>query len=77
MSIWRLEYLLFVQIIEEWECGICVNPYNQHEIIEAILTLKNDIEKAKKMGENGRKAAEEKYNWEMEEKKLIELYGQI
>ncbi|MCI8666416.1 MAG: glycosyltransferase family 4 protein [Dorea sp.] len=71
------DFKLWKKIIEEWECGICVNPYNQHEIIEAILTLKNDTEKAKKMGENGRKAAEEKYNWEMEEKKLIELYGQI
>ena len=29
------------------------------------------------MGENGRKAVNEKYNWNNESKKLIELYNNI
>ena len=32
---------------------------------------------AKKMGANARKAVLEKYNWEAESKKLLDLYGQV
>jgi len=31
----------------------------------------------KAMGENGGRAVEEKYNWENEEKKLLELYAKL
>jgi glycosyltransferase involved in cell wall biosynthesis len=39
--------------------------------------LKENPEEAKIMGDNGRKAVLEKFNWENEEKKLIELYNTI
>ena len=29
------------------------------------------------MGKNGRKAVEEKYNWEKEEKKLLKVYREV
>ena len=32
---------------------------------------------AKKMSENGRKAVEKKYNWSIEEEKLIKVYQKI
>ena len=32
---------------------------------------------AKKMGENGRKLIEKKYNWEIEERKLLNLYSSL
>jgi len=32
---------------------------------------------AKQMGKNGCRAVEERYNWEMEEKKLIRFYNGI
>ena len=42
-----------------------------------INYLSNNIEAGIKMGENGRKAVNEKYNWNNESKKLIELYNNI
>lgn len=65
---------LWEQIVSENQCGICVDPFDINAISNAINLLLNDDEKAKKMGENGRKAVLEKFNWENEEKKLIDLY---
>jgi len=63
------------EIIERNNCGICVDPTNPKEIAKAINYLIDHPEEAKKMGQNGRKAVELKYNWEIEAKKLLEVYN--
>ena len=70
-------FSLWEEIVEKNNCGILVDPLNTKEIAEAIKWLYNHPEEAKKMGENGRKAVIEKYNWHTEEKKLIKLYEAI
>ncbi|MCR4420959.1 MAG: glycosyltransferase family 4 protein [Exilispira sp.] len=65
---------LWKEIVEGNNCGICVDPTNINEIAKAIEYLITNPEEAKKMGENGRKAVLEKYNWEKEEEKLINVY---
>ena len=50
---------------------------NPQEIGEAINYLLNHPNEAKKMGENGRKMVIEKYNWDIEKKKLIDLYKDL
>lgn len=65
---------LWKEIIKDAECGICVNPLKPKEIAKAIEYMISHPEEAQKMGENGRKAVVEKYNWNMEEKKLFEVY---
>jgi len=65
---------LWKEILEGNNCGICVDPLNAEEISEAVNKIINDPELAEKMGENGRKAVKEKYNWDVEKKKLLELY---
>ena len=47
---------------------------NPKEIGNAIKFLKDNPKEAEEMGKNGRKAVEEKYNWPVEEKKLLDLY---
>lgn len=47
-----------------------MNPKNAKEVAQAINWLLDNPEEAKKMGENGRKAIEEKYSWEKEFEKL-------
>lgn len=66
-----------VQTIEKYNMGITVEPNSITEIVEAILFLKNNKEVAKQKGENGRKAFENEFNWQIEEKKLIELYNTL
>jgi glycosyltransferase involved in cell wall biosynthesis len=68
---------LWKEIIEENNCGICVDPTNPRKIAEAIEFLKDNPEIAKEMGANGKSLVVSKYNWNMEEKKLISLYTDI
>ncbi len=68
---------LWKEIVEDNNCGICVDPFDTKAISEAILELKNSPEKVKQMGDNGRKMVREKYNWTIEEQTLFELYGRL
>jgi glycosyltransferase involved in cell wall biosynthesis len=68
------DFPLWRKIIEEENCGICVNPKDPDKISEAINMLTSDDTLAYNMGQNGRKAALEKYNWKIEEKKLLYIY---
>ncbi len=68
---------LWKEIVEESNCGICVDPLNSQEIAETVRYLFEHPEEAKKMGENGRRAVEEKYNWEKESEKLLKIYEEL
>ena len=50
---------------------------NPEEIAKAIKYLIENPGVSQKMGENGRKAVLETYNWENEEKKLLKLYYKL
>nr|BAL55161.1 glycosyl transferase family 1 [uncultured Acetothermia bacterium]BAL60200.1 glycosyl transferase family 1 [Candidatus Acetothermum autotrophicum] len=62
------------EIVEDNGCGLTVDPLNPKEIAQAIEYLLDHPEVRQKMGENGRRAVLEKYNWENEAKKLLTLY---
>ena len=68
---------LWKSIIGESKCGICVDPLEPAEIANAIEYLKNNKESAQIMGETGRKLIREKYNWGIEERKLIRCYHSL
>lgn len=68
------DFPLWNQIIESTGSGICVDQTNSEEISNKLSSMLSKTDKLKKMGENGRKAVEEFYNWELEEKKLFEFY---
>ncbi|KLD97775.1 glycosyltransferase [Aliarcobacter butzleri] len=65
---------LWKKIVEGNNCGICVNPLEPEEIAEAIEYIMIHSNEAEEMGQNGKKAVIEKYNWGVEEKKLFEIY---
>lgn len=65
------------RMVEKYQFGVCVDPENTDEIAEAIRHLIDHPEEAKHMGENGRKAVKEEFNWGVEEKKLLRLYEAI
>ncbi len=65
---------LYQQIVEEEQCGICVDPHNPQEVASAIRFLLEQPDKAKMMGARGRKAVMEKYCWDKEFVKLAEFY---
>lgn len=70
-------FSLWKEIIEKYNCGICVNPENPKEIADAIQYIYQNPEIANKMGDNGRKATFQHYNWEKEKKKLFSYYNRL
>jgi glycosyltransferase involved in cell wall biosynthesis len=68
---------LWQDIVRDNECGICVDPLNIEEIAKAIENILNNPDLAAEMGAKGRRAIEEKYNWEKESERLIELYESL
>lgn len=65
------------KVMQEYEYGILVDPDDLDDIADAMREIINDPEKARYMGENGRRAIKEQFNWGIEEKKLLALYKDI
>ena len=65
------------RIVEETKCGIVVPSGDYNKMAEAIIGLHKDEKWTRKLGENGRNAVEEKYNWKNEAKKLVDLYKKL
>lgn len=71
------DFVLWKEIVEKNNCGICVNPHDIHQISRAIIELINNKDKSREMGLNGRKLVVEKYNWTTQEKILLKMYNKI
>ena len=71
------DFPVWREIVEGAQCGYCVDEENLDEIREKINYLFNHPEEAQAMGENGRRAVLEKYNWGVEEKKLLQIYREL
>ncbi|MDD5360372.1 MAG: glycosyltransferase family 4 protein [Sulfurovaceae bacterium] len=70
-------FKLYKDVVEKYNCGICVDPLNPKEIADAIEYIMTHPIEAKIMGENGKKAVIEKYNWKLEEAKLFKVYEEL
>jgi len=71
------DFKLWREIIQDAECGICVDPLSPKQIADAANFLHNNPDIAEQMGRNGRKAVVDKYNWNIEKEKLIQLYEKL
>lgn len=65
------------EIVRENNYGIVVNCRDVKEIKGAIIKLKNDQGLCMQLGENARKAYDEKYNWQIMEQRLLGLYDKL
>jgi glycosyltransferase involved in cell wall biosynthesis len=68
---------LWAGIVRDADCGIAVDPLDPEAIAAALRTLGEDPERAQRLGENGRRAIAERYNWEAELGKLEALYQRV
>ena len=71
------DLVIWKEIINKWQCGICVSPTNSNAIASAINYLLQNQEIAKTMGERGRDAVEKEYNWGTQSNILIQIYQSI
>lgn len=67
----------YVEIAGESGAGIAVDPTQPAEIAAALERLVRDPELARRMGEAGRRAARERFNWDVESAKLLRLYATV
>lgn len=71
------DYDLWRDLVERWECGICVRPGSVEEIRAAIEFLLSDRARAYRMGQNGRRAVLQEFNWATEERKYLEVFERL
>lgn len=65
------------RLVEENENGLLVDPLDDEDISENILYLLNNESIRNEMGKNGRRAFLNKYNWEVVDDRLVDLYKKI
>jgi glycosyltransferase involved in cell wall biosynthesis len=68
---------LWRRIIDDARCGLVVDPLNPQEISQAITFLLTHPREAQGMGNNGQRAAQERYNWATESTTLLHLYAKL
>jgi glycosyltransferase involved in cell wall biosynthesis len=67
----------FRKIIEGNRCGICVPPRDPAAIATAIEWILDNPEEAHQMGRRGRRLVLDTFNWEGQERSLLQLYRRI
>jgi glycosyltransferase involved in cell wall biosynthesis len=68
---------LWQAIVKESRCGLCVNPLDPQAIAHAINFIIDHPKEAEMMGKNGKEAVLKRYNWQVEEKKLLSYYEEL
>lgn len=71
------DYILWKDILDQYKCGLYVDPKNKREIRDALVYLFDHEEEAIRMGVNGRKAIEEQYNWDHQKVIFLHFYKRI
>lgn len=65
------------EVVRGNDCGVCVDPLDPQAIADAIDHLVENPDLARRMGENGRRAVQTRYNWKIENEKLLALYANL
>lgn len=65
------------EIVLQYNCGVLVNPCNINQIADACKHLIENPEIAVTMGQNGRKAILDHFNWSEQAKILAHLYSKL
>ena len=71
------DFPLYRAVVESANCGFCINPADDLAIATALTTIIDHPEEATQMGEAGKRAVSDRYNWATESEKLISLYQKI
>lgn len=64
------------RLVEEVGCGLVFRSQSAEDLAEKVLILRDPALRAE-MGERGRKAVEERYNWSVDGQKLLEVVGAL
>jgi glycosyltransferase involved in cell wall biosynthesis len=68
---------LWRDLLETYECGVCVPPDSPRRLAQAMTSLLDDDARAQSMGERARRAAEQHYSWHSQADALLGLYAEL
>lgn len=71
------DFPLWRRIVEQAGCGLLVDPQAPQAVAEAMQWILDHPAEAETMGQCGRAAVEQHYNWAPEAQKLLALYKQL
>ena len=71
------DFPLWRKIIDGAQCGLLVDPADPEAIAAAMQWVLDHPEEAERMGERGRAAVRERYNWDREAVKLLDFYQSL
>lgn len=71
------DFVLWKEIVEQYDCGTCVNPHDTDAIRNAIEYYVNNPSESRRQGDNGRRAVAEKYCWATQIPVLFEMYEKV
>ena len=71
------DFILWKKIISKNRCGICVNPNDREQLIDAINYIVDNQDEAEEMGANGRRAILNKFNWNSQEIVMRKMYSHL
>jgi len=71
------DFPLYKEVVERHQCGFCVDPYDADAVARALTYLIDHPAEAELMGQRGRAAVAQYYNWTTEAAKLRAFYAQV
>ena len=71
------DFPLWREIIDGAQCGLLVDPADPDAIAAAMQWVLDHPDEAERMGERGRAAVRERYNWDREAVKLLDFYQSL
>jgi len=71
------DYPEVAKVVRDAECGLLVDTSSTRLLADAMEYLLTHPVEAARMGANGRRAIEEKYNWNLEFQALLDFYGEL
>jgi glycosyltransferase involved in cell wall biosynthesis len=71
------DFPMYREIAGNSGAGIAVDPTKPEQIADAIERLARNPELAREMSEAGRRAIRERFNWRVEQQRLLSLYEEI
>lgn len=70
-------FALWERVLVGNDCGCVVDPLNPDEATRAALEYWNSPDLRERHGQNGRRAVEESYHWDVDLRRLLDLYATL
>lgn len=71
------DFPIWKEIVESSNCGFVADALDPGDMAQKVEQILSDANLRKQMSADARKAHEERYNWDVEEKKLLSLYQEL